>query len=206
MSRPTLETPAPPSLRQRAHSRLNAGTRRENGLDNASAALSVLHDLASSPTTAADALALLHELQVHQVEVDLQAEELRNSRAELESALSHQVALYDLAPVGLLTVDRRSVLCELNQTGAQWLGQDRERLPGQALTSFLSPGSADTLRSLLDRADGGDGGTACRLQLGAVDVPPRAVHATASFNPATDRFLLALMDCQSMNGAAERSD
>src|ERR1035438_2766978 len=91
-----------------------------------SAALGVLYELASSPSTAPNALALLHELQVHQVEVDLQDEELRRSRLELETSLNRQVQLYDYAPVGYLTVDCNAVLRELNQTGATLLRFERD--------------------------------------------------------------------------------
>jgi hypothetical protein len=83
------------NLRHRATSRLSAGAGATRAPVSASNALAVLHDLASSPETAADALALLHELQVHQVELDLQADELRESRAGLETALRRQTDLYD---------------------------------------------------------------------------------------------------------------
>src|SRR6202051_5400537 len=90
----------------------------KNGLHdarlNASAAFRVLPVLASSPSTSVAALALLHELQVYQVELDLQDEELRRSRAELEATLIRQVQLYDFAPVGCFTVDRSTALRELN--------------------------------------------------------------------------------------------
>ena len=45
---------------------------------------------------------LLHELQVHQVELELQNEELRNSRTQLEAAVSRYTDIYDFAPRGLL--------------------------------------------------------------------------------------------------------
>ena len=94
----------------------------QGAMQMATAAYGVLHELASSPTTAADALALLHELQVHQVELDLQAEELRASRMELEAALRRQIQLYDAAPVGHATIDPSCTLLELNLTGAAMLG------------------------------------------------------------------------------------
>ncbi len=115
-------------LRLRALSRLNGGGRI--GQKGASDALVVLFELASSPSTADDALALLHELQVHQVKLELQDEELRSSRAELETALGRQVELYDAAPVGSFSVDTKAVLYELNLTGARLLGFEREELLG----------------------------------------------------------------------------
>jgi hypothetical protein len=79
------ETRVNRDLRRRALAQLRVPAGSHEARLNSSAALGVLHELASSPSTAEAALALLHELQVHQVELDLQDEELRRSRAELEA-------------------------------------------------------------------------------------------------------------------------
>jgi len=79
------------NLRARAAAQLTGSAGSLGSSVGAANALAVLHTLASSPDTAADALALLHELQVHQIELDMQAQELRESRAELESALRRQI-------------------------------------------------------------------------------------------------------------------
>jgi hypothetical protein len=92
---PAIEPERLADLRSRAASRLTGLAATKGSTASAADALSVLHALASSPQTAADALTLLHELQVHQVELDLQAQELQESRAELESALRRQIELYD---------------------------------------------------------------------------------------------------------------
>jgi PAS domain S-box-containing protein len=158
-----------------------------------SAALAVLHDLAASPATAADAMALLHELQVHQVELDLQAEELRSARTELEEALAHQLARIDAAPVGLFTVDLRSVVHEVNAPGARMLGLQADQLLGEPLSKFLAPQGADALATLLALAGSGqaEGGTALQL------LPQRgdalAVHATAARLADHGQCQLALM-------------
>ena len=136
-----------PNLRDALRSRAVAHLKGRDAQVDASTALGVLYDLASSPSTAPDALALLHELQVHQVEVDLQDEELRRSRAELETSLNRQVQLYDYAPVGYLTVDCSAMLRELNRTGATLLGCERDFLRGRSLESFLTPESVSTLRA-----------------------------------------------------------
>src|SRR5512141_1919197 len=86
------------SLRLRALARLTGTSDPKDTRSNSAAALAILHELASSPATAADSLKLLHELQVHQVELDLQEEELRRSVADLETALFRQAQLHDFAP------------------------------------------------------------------------------------------------------------
>jgi PAS domain-containing protein len=180
-------------LRLRALSRLTAGARPGGERTSVSTALRALYDLAVSPLTAADALAILHELQVHQVELEVQQDELRNSRADLEAALSRQIELYDHAPVACLTVDAELQVLEVNQTGARLLDCERDELLGQALGSFLAPPSADHLHTLLAHARDGQAGSTCTLQVLAGTGLPRRVQATAGVDAVAGRFLLALM-------------
>lgn len=179
-------------LRRRASSRLTGVPSAEGIPFAASDALAVLHDLASSPDTAADALALLHELQVHQVELELQAEELRESRAELESMLRQKIALYDHQPVGCFTIDRGLAIEELNLHGAGLLGVARDEACGQHLDAFLSTGDGRRLRELLTGVAPGAASASAPLQLlprGATGCKVRA-HVTAE--PDGRGFLLVL--------------
>ena len=179
-------------LRSRAVVHLNGPDARANA--GASAALGVLYELASSPSTAADALALLHELQVHQVEVDLQDEELRHARVELETALNRQVQLYDYAPVGYLTVDCKAVLRELNRTAATLLGLEREFLLGRSLESFLNPEGVSILRAMLGRLTEGAPVEFADLYLRVTpDRQTRCMHASACLDPAGGGFLIGLL-------------
>jgi hypothetical protein len=93
MSSKTNEPAGQKSLRLRALSHITGQSDPPDERVNASGALAVLHELASSPLTAASSLKLLHELQVHQVELDMQEEELRRAVADLETALFRQVQL-----------------------------------------------------------------------------------------------------------------
>jgi len=114
-------------------------------------AMQVLHDLAACPGTAADALALLHELQVHQVELDLQFEELRNSSTEMEVALIRRAQLFDAAPVAYWVVDASAHLIESNAAGIQCLGTKKVALLGLPVDPFLTPPSRLALRALLEQ-------------------------------------------------------
>jgi len=169
------------------------GSSQDNRLD-AAAALGVLHQLASASSTAGAALTLLHELQVHQVELDLQDEELRRSRAELEAALARQVHLYDFAPVGYLTVDRATAVRELNLTAAGILGSERDQLLGHALDAFLEPRSALALRAMLDRLSDGGPREVRSLQLVAAHGGARDVLTCAARDPDGQHFLVAFVD------------
>lgn len=193
MQKRTTELASEGDLRSRAVSRLTG-----DGLgayQGASQAFGVLYELAASPSTAADALALLHELQVHQVELDLQAEELRGSRAELEAALRRQVQLYDSAPVGYLTVEAEGVVRELNLGAAALLGRERQALLGQTLFALLEQRSARELRAVMMSVGAGQHGKFCVLQLSRPEAPPRIVYATVSTDPGdAGACLVALMD------------
>ena len=161
---------------------------------NASAALAVLYELASSPATAPDALALLHELQVHQVEVDLQDEELRSSRVELETSLNRHDQLYNHSPVGQLTVDGNASLRELNQTAANLIGFDRDFLRGRSLEGSLTAEGVSTLRAMLGSVTQGAPTAFADLHLrSAQDGETRCMHASACLDPAGGGFLVGLM-------------
>jgi len=180
------------ALRSLAQSKLTGSA--DDASASASAALSVLYDLASSPATASDALRLLHELQVHQVELDLQAEELRGSRVELETALRRQTQLYDFAPVGCFTVDAGTVLHELNLAGAKLLGVSRDELLGQALDSFVAPQGVQLLHGMIARLNAGSTSERAAFAVRPREGGPRNVQAYVHPDPAGGAFLVALVD------------
>jgi len=189
---PTVEQLA--NLRQRAALRLSGGAGAMNAPFSASDALAVLHDLASSPETAADALALLHELQVHQIELELQADELRESRAGLESALRRQTELYDFQPVACFTIDGSAVVHELNLSAARMLGVGRDDAYDLSLNSFLAPDSGRMLREQIASIAQGNADETSTLQLIPKDGTGRRVRAHIRADPAGQRFLLVLAD------------
>ena len=82
------------------------------------------------PRTDADAKRLLHELQVHQVELETQNAELSRARAEAEASAEKFSDLYDFAPLGYVMLSDCSTIRELNFTAARLLGDDRAKLVG----------------------------------------------------------------------------
>ncbi len=155
----------PVLLRMRAVERLQPAVGAASARRGPSDALSVLFDMASDPSTAGSALAVLHELQVHQVELELQDEELRRSRAELEAAVRRLTHLYDDAPVGYCTLDESGVLRELNLTGAAMLEGERDHLQGQSLSALLAPQSASQLQDMIGRLTDGASCESRQLEL-----------------------------------------
>jgi len=81
---------------------------------------------------------LFHELQVHQIELEMQNEELRRYQEELETARSRYFDLYDLAPVGYLTISDNGLIVEANLAAANMLHASRGALLEQFFTRYIS--------------------------------------------------------------------
>jgi len=80
---------------------------------------------------------LIHELRVHQIELEMQNEELRRAQLELEEARDRFAELFDFAPVGYLTLDPQGRIVAANLTIAELLGLERGKLVGQVLARFV---------------------------------------------------------------------
>ena len=86
---------------------------------------------------------LIHELRVHQIELELQNEELRRIQEEIDTSRARYFDLYDLAPVGYLTASKKGLVTEANLTIAKLLGVDRAGLVRQRITHFIFPDDQD---------------------------------------------------------------
>lgn len=97
---------------------------------------------------------LLHELEVHQVELEMQNEELREARVEMESALARYTEMFEFAPIGYITISLDGALHELNHAAARLLGGGRSQLMQRRFESFVAPRHrplfTDLVRRVLD--------------------------------------------------------
>ena len=87
---------------------------------------------------------LIHELQVHQIELEMQNDELRRLQNEIEESRNKYSHLYDFAPIGYFTVKKKGIIEQANLTGAALLGIDRQSLIGKPLTRFIARKDQDT--------------------------------------------------------------
>ena len=123
---------------------------------------------------------LLHELQVHRIELEMQNDELRRSHGELDAARARYFNLYDLAPVGYCSVDEQGLILQTNLAAATLLGLTRSALIKQPFSRFIFKADQDTWylhRKLLAAS-----GQAQQLELRLVqqDGTPVWVHVAAS--------------------------
>ena len=122
---------------------------------------------AATPETEADTLRLLHELQVHQIELEMQNEELVQARAETEAALRQYTDLYDFAPVGYFTLARDGAISKVNLAGANLLGAGAERgkLIKRRLGVFIPAQSRTTFNAFLDKVFTSGENETCEIEL-----------------------------------------
>jgi len=84
-----------------------------------------------------DALAMMQSLQTHQIELEMQNEELKHAKLETEVAMTKYSDLYDFAPLGFFTLDRDKFICEVNLAGAELLGMPRSNLVNKGFGLFI---------------------------------------------------------------------
>ena len=84
---------------------------------------------------------LIHELGVHQIELEMQAEQLRAAQLALEESRDKYLDLYEFAPIGYLTLSDKALITEVNLTGATLLAVERSRLVNHGLGRFIAPGN-----------------------------------------------------------------
>jgi len=112
-----------------------------------------------------DSKALLHEVLVHQTELEMQNEELLRTQSDLHASRDKYLELYDFAPVGFLTLDRNGLIVQANLTAAHLLGAERENLIKRRLSAFVSPDSQDSYYFHLKRVRETTAKEACELTL-----------------------------------------
>ncbi|MBI5835031.1 MAG: response regulator [Armatimonadetes bacterium] len=163
-----------------------------------------------APTSVKDAQRVLHELRVHQIELETQNEELRRAQLELAASQARYFDLYDLAPVGYLTTSEAGLIEEANLTAAAMLGVPRGALVSQPFSRYLLPDDQDVYylyrRRLLDAA----AVHPCELRLCRDAKPPVWVRLDASLATAADgatTIRATLSDItESKRAAQERAD
>ncbi|MCL4176640.1 MAG: PAS domain S-box protein, partial [Verrucomicrobia bacterium] len=160
-----------------------------------------------APKSAADKLRLLHELQVHQVELELQNAELQEARDRMEAALEKYTDLYDFAPVGYFSLDEQGQILEANLMGAAMLGLERSQLIHRRITRFVAPASQAILLDFLKQVFAGHGKQACEATLLKADGQAfwANLHATSAASPNGPRTWcrMAVSDITALKRAEE---
>ncbi|MDW7709656.1 MAG: ATP-binding protein [Deferrisomatales bacterium] len=176
----------PGDLRRRAQGRLGESPR-----------------VAALPQTEEGLTRLVHELQVHQVELELQNEELCRAKNALEESSARYADLYDFAPVGYFTLDREGRLLGANLRGAGLLGLERPRLAGRRFGDFVAADARPAFATFLAGVFAGKRLATCEVPLAAGTRSPRHVRIEAALSPSGGECRLAVSDITELKRAEE---
>ena len=108
---------------------------------------------------------LIHELKVHQIELEMQNEELRRTQLDLEESRTNYFDLYNFAPVGYFTLDMKGLIQHVNLTGAALLGLERRSLVGKAFILFVAKDYRNTFFLHQKKVVGSRESVSCEITL-----------------------------------------
>jgi PAS domain-containing protein len=149
------------------------------------------------PVIEADVKKLLHELQVHQIELEMQNEELRQANETAETALKKYTILYDFAPMGYFTLDSDGSICELNFTGADLLGEKRFSVVDSNFKLFISEDSRPVFNNFFEKVYTGNIKESCEVMLGYDKNPLCFVYMEGIVTGDDRKCLLSVVDISS---------
>jgi len=106
-----------------------------------------------------------HELAVHQIELEMQAEELRRAQIDLEKSRDKYIELFDFAPLGYFMLNKDNIIIEANLTAASLLNTERRNLIKSKFNRFIAPESKDIFYSVFHQDFETGGKRSCELYM-----------------------------------------
>ena len=146
------------------------------------------------PQSEADHARMVHELQVHQIELEMQNEELQRAHAETEEVLAQYTDLYDFSPTGYLSLDHLGTILKINLTGARLLGMDRSQLMGRRFGPLLAEGSRRAFGDFLHKVLAGGVQEVCEVELPQAGAAPHAFRIEGALSPNGQECRAVLLD------------
>jgi len=144
---------------------------------------------------------VVQELQIHRIELEMQNEEMKQARAELETGLIRYAELYDFAPVGYFTLDTAGTILRVNLAGARLLGVHRSPLINRRFTSFVSVTDGSVFSAFLKNVFAGKLNEACEIALLKVEHGVPAPQRSRQAGPdGTSPLVVNMMATASENG------
>jgi len=153
--------------------------------------------------TESDNRRLLHELEVHQIELEMQNAELRLARDQAESMLEKYTDLYDFAPVGYFTLAAKGNILLANLTGSVLVGTARNRLVGRPFRLLATPEHRPAFDAFLTEVFEDPARRSIDVELSSEGQPPRAVNIEAQRSPDGEECRMAVVDIAERKQAEE---
>ncbi len=146
---------------------------------------------------------LQHEFEVHQIELEMQNEELRAAQLQSAELLERYTELYDFAPVGYFTFTPEGTVHAMNFLGATLLGIARGRLMGRGFWEFVAEADRGVFRNFLVRVLASEVKQSCELRLSHEGTVSRVVQVEGLRSPDGHECRAALLDITERKQAAE---
>ena len=147
---------------------------------------------------------LLHELQVHQIELEMQNEELQQTRQKMGVVLAQYADLYDFAPVGYFSLARDGTIRRVNLTGARLLATERSRLENRRFGLFVSEQSRPAFNAFLDAVFAAQAKKTCEISLLKEGNQPFWAHIEATLSEDGQECRAAMSDISARRLAENR--
>lgn len=139
-------------------------------------------------------LKLIYELEVHQVELELQNEELKLAQAAANDYADRYHELYDFAPIGYLTLSQEGKILEINLCAAQMLNKDRIHLLNNMLGFFISDDTKPVFNHFLWKINTDEIKQICEVTLSIENKSPQDVRMTGIISNDPAQCLVTLLD------------
>ncbi|MDA1231292.1 MAG: PAS domain-containing protein, partial [Planctomycetota bacterium] len=147
-----------------------------------------------TPLEEGDLRRLQHELEVHQIELEMQNDELHSAQAKIEAGLERYIDLFDFAPVSFFNLSADGTIHLVNLTGASLLGVKRGELLNRRFGLFVAMHDRSNFSDFLDSVFASESRQVCELSLLSADDLPIIVRIKATRSDNGNECRLALMD------------
>jgi len=157
----------------------------------------------SSPLSEIETQRLIHELEVHQIELEMQNDELMLASSAAQEAAKKYSELYDFAPSGFFTLSKEGKVIELNLSGAKMLGKEHWRLKNSQFGFFVSNDTKPIFNCFLEKVFNSKVKNSCEVILSVNDNIPMYVQLTGIAIKNGEQCLLTIIEITELKQAEQ---
>ena len=148
---------------------------------------------------------LVHELDVHQIELEMQNEDLNSAKIKAEVDAEKYTNLYDFAPSGYLTLSKEGVITELNFRGATLIGKERSLLVNKRFALFIPDESKPIFNLFLEKIFESKTRQTCEILLSTISEIPTFINLTGIVDENDNQCLITMVDISQRKKAEEET-
>jgi signal transduction histidine kinase len=156
------------------------------------------------PLSEIDTLKLIHELEVHQIELEMQKEELAQTQIIAQETAEKYIQLYDFAPVGYFTLSQKGEIVDLNLKCATMLDRERSLLINRVFSLFVSSETRTIFNDFFDKVMSSLQSECCEVNISKSSDPPFYVQLTGIASEDNSHCLLNMIDITERKRAQDK--